>query len=80
MELNENGTFGCEKCKKCFSTRDLLIAHDINDHKVTKIACHECGIKFCKSEYKMHIKNVHKQKKCYDCDKCNFKTSKGSFI
>ena len=43
IEYDENGTFGCEKCKKCFSTRELLIAHDNNDHKVTKMACHECG-------------------------------------
>ena len=76
---SENNAFQCQRCSIAYSTVRELIYHIQTNHKVENadktFTCELCDKIFQKEwKLKAHIKCAHKNKKIYQCHKCNYKT------
>ena len=73
-------TYKCDQCEFKTVHRSYIIQHN-NIHEGVRFPCNDCDKKFSSpSGVRKHKQDVHRKRKTYKCDKCDFKTVDRSYI
>ena len=73
-------TYKCDQCDFKTVHRSYIIQHN-NIHEGVRFPCNDCDKKFSSpSGVRKHRQDVHRKRKTYKCDKCDFKTVDRSYI